>query len=380
MKIALITPGFSASKDDWCIPALLNLVGGLAKEHQVTVFTLRYPYKRAVYSVAGATVHALGGGTVRGLGRGPLLWKVIRLVISLGPFDLIHGCWADESGAVATWTARQMGVPVVVSLLGGELVNLPDISYGGQRSLIGRTLTRYSLRHADCVTVGSRYLAEIASKFVGAEKIVERPLGVDSTLFRSESRLQNDSLRLVHVGSLIGVKDQSTLILALARVVVEVPSVELHIAGSGPLREKLAQMASGLGVADHLHFCGEVAHDRLPALYAAADLFVMSSRYESQCMTLLEAVACGCPAVGTDVGLFPQLLPPTNVTPVGDAEALANAIIAMLQSPEQRRALARELQTTVQEHYTLEHTLTKWNDTYRHLIVRQGTHAARSGS
>ena len=62
MRLALITPGFSAGDDDWCIPALLDLVRAISHEHDVEVFALRYPPVVGSYEVGGARVHAIGGG------------------------------------------------------------------------------------------------------------------------------------------------------------------------------------------------------------------------------------------------------------------------------------------------------------------------------
>lgn len=358
MKIALITPGFSASEEDWCIPALLNLVRGLAQEHEVHVFTLRYPHRRGSYRVGRATVHALGGATVGGVRRAPLLWRAIRLVLAHSPFDVVHGCWADEAGFVATVAARRLGVRSVVSLLGGELVDVSDVEYGGWRSVIGRNLTRFSLRSADCITVGSTYLGNMAQHFTNPTKIVEQPLGYDNTLFFPQPRLKNKHPRLLHVGSLIGVKDQTTLLNAFAEVVQVFPSAELTIVGTGILHEKLEQLTYALRITDYVNFCGSIEHDQLVDLYHSADLLVMSSRHESQCMVLLEALACGCPAVGTHVGLFPQLLPSTNVVPIGNAPALANAIIANLKTP-------LSIANHSLQKYTLPNTLAGWNRIYR---------------
>lgn len=333
MKLALITPGFSASDDDWCIPVLLNLVRGLAQRHEVHVFTLRYPHEARRYTVAGATVHALGGATVGGLRRFPLLKKTLRAIHNAGPFDVVQGFWSDEAGAVAAHFGRQTNAPAIVSLMGGELVDLPDIAYGGWRSFFGRNLTRYALKHATAVTVGSQFLGQMAQRFVESDRLIQLPLGVDEMLFTPRPRPQNESKRLLHVGSLVGVKDQKTLLEAFSHVLQTVPNCELFIVGDGVLRSELEGFSAELNLADAVRFCGNVAHDQLPMLYGSADLFVMSSRHESQCLALLEALACGCPAVGTNVGLFGELLPSHSVVPVQDAAALAQAIIANLQSP-----------------------------------------------
>src|SRR5262249_60380354 len=73
MRVGLVTPGFSASARDWCIPAQLDLVRALAAGDDVRVFAVRYPHERRTYDVYGAEVRAFGGAQRRGLHR-PLLW------------------------------------------------------------------------------------------------------------------------------------------------------------------------------------------------------------------------------------------------------------------------------------------------------------------
>src|SRR5687767_6254270 len=98
MRIALITPGFSADEEDWCIPALITLVRALTgRQHEVEIFTLRYPPRRDTYSVSGTMVHPFGGGGARGIARLPLMGKALAQIIRRHrrrPFDVLHAMWA----------------------------------------------------------------------------------------------------------------------------------------------------------------------------------------------------------------------------------------------------------------------------------------------
>src|SRR5690606_4402269 len=124
LKIGLVVPGFSADETDWCIPALLTTVRKLAEDHEIHVFTLRYPPEKRSYSVYGATVHALGGGTKAGLHRVSLLSRAVRSIANQArhaPFDVLHGLWADEPGFIALIAGKLLHTPVIVSLMGGEM-------------------------------------------------------------------------------------------------------------------------------------------------------------------------------------------------------------------------------------------------------------------
>jgi glycosyltransferase involved in cell wall biosynthesis len=274
MRIGLITPGFSASEEDWCIPALLDLVRELARDNEVHVFTLRYPHCRGSYSVYGATVHAFGGALVGGAGRAPLLGRALAGISGLArrrSFDVLHGLWADEPGFLAVAAGRLLGTPAVVSLLGGELIAMPDIGYGGQLSRINRWLIRLALRGAVCVTAGSAYLRQLAQLHVSADRLRTTPFGVDTALFHpgpgsvSPTSPAEEEIRLLHVASLSPVKDQATLLRAAAHLQAQGRSFVLEVVGAGALEPALRALAGQLGVA--IRFRGAVPHDQLPLIY-----------------------------------------------------------------------------------------------------------------
>lgn len=323
--------------------------------------------------MAGARVQALGGANVRGVRRGGLLLRAVRWAVAehrRRPADLLHGLWADEAGAVAVAAGRLLGVPAVVSLMGGELAALHDIGYGGRLSRLGRRLQPLTLRGAAAVTVGSTSLERLAAPYVPAGRLARLPLGVDTELFRPAPGARaplEGGVRLLYPASLTPVKGHLTLLRALAVVAGRLPDVHLHLVGDGPLRSELAREAEALGVGRCVTFHDAVPHDRLPGYYRAADLVVCSSRYESQGMVALEAAACGCPVVGTAVGILPEL-PGASVVPVGDVPALAEAIIF---SVSDRAALAERGRTSlkaVRAELRLERTVDRLWALYRQVL------------
>lgn len=383
LRIVLIAPGFSADEGDWGIPGLRNLAAELARRGEVRLLSLHYPYRQGRYDLDGVRVHALGGANARGVRRAHLLLRALRWTVlehRRRPADLLHGLWADESGAVAVAAGRLLRVPAVVSLMGGELLALTDIGYGGRQSRLGRRLLPRTLRHAARVTVGSASLQHLAAPCVAAGRLARLPLGVDTALFRpapaaaGAAPLVEGAVRLLCVASLTPVKDHALLLRALASVAGEVPGVHLHLVGDGPLRSELAGRAEALGLTMRVTFHGAIPHDRLPDYYRAADLLVVSSRYESQGMVALEAAACGCPVMGTAVGLLPEL-PGVYVVPVGDAGALARAIVAALSD---RGALAGRADASleaVRAGFRLEQTVDDLCGLYRQVLASRAAEA-----
>jgi glycosyltransferase involved in cell wall biosynthesis len=346
MRVGLVTPGFSASARDWCIPAQLDLVRALAAGDDVRVFALRYPHERRTYEVYGAEVEAFGAAQRRGPHR-PLLWaRALAGILGAHrrrPFDVLHALWAHEPGFLATSAGRLTGTPVVVSVLGGELADIPEIDYGGRRGPLNRRLVRRALRGAARVTVGSRFLADLATRSGQWDARFRLwPLGVDSTRFfpgppSSAEPVLDGRPVLLNVGSLVPVKDHATLLRAFVPARDRLAEARLHLVGDGPERGRLESLARDLGVGDAVRVHGALAHDRLPDVYRQADLFVVSSRFESQGMAVLEAAACGCPVAGTAVGVLPELA--TSGVTAGDVEGLSEAMVqAVERSPVNRGA------------------------------------------
>ena len=363
MKIGLVLPGFSADERDWCIPALLDFVRQLAACHTVRVFALEYPYRRDVYFVDGAIVHSMNGRN-RGMRYAPRLWldtlAAIRAEHRRAPFDLLHAFWANEPAAIAVLAGRALRVPVIVSIAGGELIGLRDIHYGGQLRWIERTMVRWTLRTADRVTVGSRYLRQIAARWRADACLA--PLGVNARLFLPGRRESKPPIRILNVGSLVPVKGQRQLLRAFAQLAP--CDACLEIIGAGALEKELREQVHALRIADRVAMPGAVSHDALAQKYRAADLFVQSSRHEAEGMAVLEAAACGAPVVGTPVGIAPELADSGGAVAARgfDANDLASAMAAGLDAHTRLGCRAREI---VEQDFALEATWRKWTELYQ---------------
>ncbi len=139
---------------------------------------------------------------------------------------------------------------------------------------------------------------------------------------------------LVAVGRLSPQKDYPTLLRAFAQVRKQRPA-RLIIVGEGPQREALAALAAALGIERDTALAGY--RDNPFAWTARAGAFVLSSRWEGFPNALVEALACGAPVVSTNCPSGPAEILENGrygkLTPVGDADALAEAICATLDDP-----------------------------------------------
>jgi glycosyltransferase involved in cell wall biosynthesis len=361
MHICYVIPAYHASRDDIHLPAVVDTIERISAVHDVTVICLRQPPRQAPFVLAGARVITLGHAQSGGVGgRARVLGSGVTAVLRRNrqrPVDIVHGLWADEAGAVATIAARLLRRPSVVSVMGGELVALADIGYGAALGRGGRLTAGVSLRLADEITAQSSPVLALvhARGRNGATRTL--PLGVDRRVFhpRADGDPPVDKPRVLYVGNLIPVKDPLLLVRAFARVAVSRPNAVLDIVGDGNLRAQIENTAAELGVAVRIALHGQLLRPELAEMYRSATVLAIPSRYESQSVVAVEAVASGLPVVGTRVGILPDLGEAALVVPVGDEAALAGALAQVLDDPD-RAASMRAAGRDVAAHLDLDVT------------------------
>jgi glycosyltransferase involved in cell wall biosynthesis len=363
VKLALIVPGgFGHEGSGNVIPVLSTLATELSTRHEVHVFAFSSQAAVSQYRLGNVLVHLVNDVSLfrdlplhrRALELGRLtrqLVEEVRDAAARSPFDLLHAFWATESGLLAGLLGRWMRVPVVLSVCGGEAVWLPDIRYGGCGSAVGRALNRFTLNLANEVTIGSAF-ARSFLRYPAQRRAQVIPLGVDCRKFDAPPyRAPGPPWRLLHVASRNAVKDHTTLLRAFAEVVVRLKDVWLECVGDDTLAGAVESQARALGLGPRVRFRGFLLHDDIAPLYRSAHLLVLSSRYESQAVVVLEAAAAGLPTVGTAVGLLPTLSPEAaRMVAPGEPTALADAVCTLLLDETTRRALGARAQSFAKAH------------------------------
>ncbi|MGE5116792.1 MAG: glycosyltransferase family 4 protein [Betaproteobacteria bacterium] len=176
---------------------------------------------------------------------------------------------------------------------------------------------------------------------VAAERLTVILPGTDRAPFASGS---STPLRLLSVGA-IGVRKSFDLLVEALAPLADRPW-RLVIAGDRTrdpaATARLDALIARHGLADRIDVPGAVSSDRLETLYAAADLFVLASRFEGYGMAFAEALAHGLPVIGTTGGATPSTVPASagRLVAPGDVAALTEALRELIDDPERRRALA----------------------------------------
>lgn len=149
---------------------------------------------------------------------------------------------------------------------------------------------------------------------------------------------------LILVGSLAQMyKAPDILINAIALCVARGHKISLKIIGDGKFRSQLEQQVARLGLNDSISFLGQLpAGEAVRNELLQSDLFILPSRTEGLPRAMIEAMACGLPCIGSNVGGIPELLPSDDLVPPGDVQALADKIEEIITDPERMCSMSKQ--------------------------------------
>ena len=391
MRVALIVRGGveEASEERNNAPIFVHLIRRLAASADVRVVSLHGENRVTLASLyrSDASVHRFAGAEVVQLGTARMLalrvpTDLVRVAAALhatgrrsGRPEVIHGIGLSP-GLTATFAGRLLGIPSVVSLIGGELTSLPEIDYGDLRTAKGRVIVKTLLRTAGTITVASRFMQERVERHGARARLM--PFGIDAGRFAGPvDRTDGPPFRLLHVGTLCPLKDQLTLVESLRRLVERGLDFTLDVVGWDDWQGRVQLEAARLGVGQRIRFHGWMGQDGVVALCRSAHGFVMTSRDDVAPAAVLEAAAAGLPIVGTRVGFIADWAPDRAIaTPIRDPGALADALQRVLTRRDERVRLGSQAQAWVFRHASLEA-----NDAYLRLyaeLAARGRAAAKS--
>jgi L-malate glycosyltransferase len=299
----------------------------------------RYRYLRTVAN------EMLYGASLRGIGRGR-----IAHVFSASYWSFLL---APLPAMVA---ARLLGRRVVLNYHSGEAED--HLRNWG-------VLVRPWLRLAHRIVVPSRYLREVFAEF-GFEAVVI-PNVVDTSRYRYRERSPLRP-RFLSTRNFEPYYRVDNTLEAFRLVRERYPQATLELAGVGSEEPRLRRLAESIG---GVRFAGHVTADRMPDLYADADVFLNSSVLDNQPVSILEAFAAGLPVVTTTPGDLRSLVRDGVtgvVVPQDDPAAAAEAVIRLLGEPPLACLVARQAREAVEE-FTWARVGPKWNEVYAEVLA-----------
>ncbi|MET1754948.1 glycosyltransferase [Novosphingobium sp. RD2P27] len=311
--------------------------GSIPAESDAAGLPVHYPRFRLIPKV--------GGDSNPGrIGRAVL--SLARRLHAQQPFDLVDAQFFFPDGPAAAIVARELGVPLTIKARGA------DIHYWGSRPAALKQMRAAAEQSSGMLAVSEALRADMIALGMPADRIAVHYTGLDRERFHPIGRgaaralvsaipelgIWSEGPLLVTPGALIARKGQRLAMAALLRL----PRARLALAGAGEDEAALRAYARELGVADRVHFLGQVGHDALPALLCAADALVLPSASEGLANVWIEALACGTPIVVPDIGGAREIVKDRSAGRIAarDADAIAAAVMDILAAPPTQEAVA----------------------------------------
>jgi glycosyltransferase involved in cell wall biosynthesis len=229
---------------------------------------------------------------------------LIRRLHTERPFDVVDSQFFFPDGPAAKLIAADLRVPFTIKARGS------DIHYWCMRPNALEQMREAADQAGGMLAVSEALRRDMIMLGFPGQNIDVHYTGLDHTRFKPAPRgemrraiadrfgLPVAGPLLLTPGALIGIKGQALAIKALASL----PDSHLVLAGTGSDEASLRGLAQQLGLANRVHFFGQVSHDVLPGLMAAADVVVLPSEREGLANVWIEAMACGTPLVIPDIG------------------------------------------------------------------------------
>lgn len=292
--------------------------------------------------------------------------RLTRIKRSFRP-DLVHVHFSGPSALFHWKSSAGRPIPTVVTLHA-----LHSVPGGDSRA---SSLVVQTLEKASWVVSVSRHLLSAARELVPS--IGPKSSVIYNGMARPDvapAPLPIDPPLLLCVGRLVPWKGFGDALRAFAQVQHRRPDVRMVIAGDGPHRRELEQLASGLGVGESVRFEGRVEPARIPALLNRATLLLIPSwREENLPMTSIEAAWMGRPVVASDLSGLPEIVRDGEtglLVPPNDPDALAARLVELLAAPERLRRMGDAAHRHVVGHFDLDRCADAYDQLYRIVAAR----------
>lgn len=350
MKICFLAPADNYHTIKWC-----NYF--LKKNYEVHVITFTPAY------IEGVNVHCIydkvkpQDNDIKKLGYLLQFNKVRNFIEKIEPnFISVH--YASSYGVVAALSGIKN---YSLSVWGSDVYDFP------KKSIFHRLLLKFSLFRATQILSTSKAMAVETNKYT--DKVIDiTPFGVDMELFNPNKRTRTDDGKIVLglVKTLEPKYGIKTLLEAVAIVRKDLPhlNIELRIAGKGSHANEYKEYADYLGMSDMTKWLGFISQDKAACEYANMDCAIIPSESESESfgVSAVEAQACGCPVIISDVpGLMEATKPNVSslVSVRGNKTDLADKITRLINDDCLRKSMGTNGREYVYHNYEVEKCFTK---------------------
>jgi len=244
----------------------------------------------------------------------------LKRILSELDVDIIHSHGIAFMGFKSMMQGRKLGVPVVLTfhtmVTEGLKYYFPIIPYDLLEPLSNIYLRVFLQRASAVITPSSSILEEIKRLAPGIKKEAVIPSGIDPERFHrgvDGSKLRErlgvgENTVFIYVGRIGPEKNIRLLLDAFPLILKKRPDSVLFVVGTGPSRDRCMKYAEEKGLGDRARFPGFVSDGELPSFYSMADAFVFPSKFETQGLVALEAMAVGTPVAGINYRAIPDFI------------------------------------------------------------------------
>lgn len=262
-------------------------------------------------------------------------WELLGLqlfkeyVKKYGIPDLLHVNSMIYGVAWAKAIFHKYGIPYIITEHSSEFV------LGNVKPYLQSYLADAIAKASRRIAVSSSLAETLHNKFIGVGDKYEWnviPNMVDDRFFVSDSNLKSDVFVFSNVAGLVRNKGHNELIRAFATSFHDVKDTVLKIYGEGPERIALEKLIIELNLVGKVYLEGEISREQMPTVLAASNIFVLSSKYETFNIAIVEALAMGLPVISTACGGPQDIVRVGNdgiLVPVDDINAMAQAMHKM---------------------------------------------------
>jgi glycosyltransferase involved in cell wall biosynthesis len=277
--------------------------------------------------------------------------------------------------------AAQSGLPCVLRIAGGTTLSLLK---GGFSDELTASLLDGFKRVALMVSPAHHMAERINGLGIHGVRVIPNAIDIkrfsmgqrDRELARSLNIVEHDIV-IAHVSNLQKIKRAMDLVLSAGQALQRDPSLLYLFIGDGVERAALEAKCAALGITERVRFTGWVAYGDVPAFYRLADMMVMPAEDETLACAYLEAQACGCVLIASNIAAAREVVIHDNtglLFPTGDVDALTELTLAIAADPERRARIRQAARAQVITH-PLDEAVESYIGLFRNAVQQ---HAARS--
>ncbi|MBC2717011.1 MAG: glycosyltransferase family 4 protein [Desulfobacteraceae bacterium] len=357
--------------------ATYNLARELARlGHKVDVLTSKLKSQLDQENLDGFTVYRVMSWRkgIHDCGfRGALTYVLFAIFKFLqltrkNQYDVTHYFFGLPTGFLSLLPGPQNKTPYFISLRGSDVPGYDKYNKSLEKvHRILAPLTRKIWRNAEQIIVVTNSLKQTALLTAPSQKFHVIPNGVESKFLKvlPSTNKKSNGLKLISVARLIERKGIHYILNALADL--QDPDISLLIVGTGNFETQLKKICKDLSLEGVVTFYGFCNPQVLPELYAKYDVFILPSLAEAFGNVFAEAMACGLPVIGTNIGGIPDLVGKENgiLTRPGDIDQIKHAIVRLKKSEMLRTQMQLANRKKIIEQYSWKRVANQYITIYQ---------------